>query len=72
MFASARGHSAKTVSDLRLAAAGFAVEQFVGFGSELDCALEPASGPGSVVPEDGPAVPLWHFSPSCWLYRSLL
>lgn len=70
-FAFADGRSVKT------GAAGSAVEQFVGLGSELDCALEPvlalaAPGPGSVVPEPGPAVPLLHFCPSCWMYRSLL
>lgn len=75
MFAFVDGRLVKTASDLNLGAVGFAVEQFVGFESELDCALESVlavPGPGSVVPEPGPAVPLWHFSPSCSMYRSLL
>lgn len=63
-FAFADGCSVKT------GAAGFAVEQFVGFGSELGCALEHVLA--LAAPGPGPAVPLWHFCPSCWMYRSLL
>lgn len=70
MLAFVDGRLVTAVSDLKLGAAGFAEEQFVGLESELDCALESVL----VAPEPGPgpAVPLWHFCPSCSTYRSLL
>jgi hypothetical protein len=40
-FAFVDGRLVKTVSDLKLGAAGFAVEPCAGFECELECALEP-------------------------------
>jgi hypothetical protein len=64
------GHDLRSVTDLQLGSADFAEEQFVGFAPELDSGLEFVEsvleaagvglglGPGSAVPEHGPAVPL--------------